>query len=876
MLRNTKFNNHIFRLYLLTTFVVCLLPMNLIHAQTNNLIGGLQFHGAESTYEKRTGFQFPEEGNELTIDKDLSIQMNLSLLNKKQKFGYVTRIIINQKQSVDVLIHYSNGHASVHIVSDGKTRFKFPIKALEGKGIQKNNVAIKLISALDSVEIVYRKNKMRIPMQLHKRDKVILAFGKNSIPTFQTTDVAPIILHSLKISKNQNRTNWFWNFRLHDGNKAIDTIQHEKLTIENPIWIIDQHSKWKKIISKAFQQDFHIVHVNNDSMYVVMRKKIQLYGLNGHLIREWTIQRPLYDMYIANQFYYDKVNNRLSYFNTDNISVENAYFDEITSSWVYLRKLSRKKPVGAHYSKSNKIIDTTRGTFMQIFGYGQHHYNSTLFVQSLMDASQTKRYNLSGKIPPRYQSAVAYADSVIYIYGGIGNESGRQELGIHVYNDFYAHHLDKNYTKLLWTKSTEKPELVSDKLLLESGDSTALCLCYNPMVYQSYLLLKRMSLNDGNMVPLVDSIPYRFHDIHSFASLIWNKRDQKLYTVVKELCEDESSQLSIYEISLPVVPIPVLNVKKETGGYTGQILLGVFIILFCVVILVSIRLTKRRKASKKANQNINNSMEVSVPPAQKSKEDFLSQWIEASHYVENEKRKPGIYLLSGFQIINNEGEDITGSFTPIMKHLLVLIILHTMKNDTGISSTKLHEILWFDKSEQSARNNRGVNLRKIRKVLENIGDMTISSKNSYWRFNLEEGDYCDIMEANQFLLSCEKANELSDTDIKYLLVLTQKGHLLPNINEEFLDPFKSDYTSSIMNVLGKQLHRDIPAATQVAIADSMLKFDDIDEVAAKIKCKALIALGKHGQAKAAYNHFNKTYQNCMGSNYEEDFDVFIE
>ena len=70
-----------------------------------------------------------------------------------------------------------------------------------------------------------------------------------------------------------------------------------------------------------------------------------------------------------------------------------------------------------------------------------------------------------------------------------------------------------------------------------------------------------------------------------------------------------------------------------------------------------------------------------------------------------------VLLFGGFCVVDKNGNDTTKDFTPILKQLFVLIfIVHVQKK--GISSTKLKDILWFDKSDKSAKNNRGVSLNK--------------------------------------------------------------------------------------------------------------------------------------------------------------------
>lgn len=76
---------------------------------------------------------------------------------------------------------------------------------------------------------------------------------------------------------------------------------------------------------------------------------------------------------------------------------------------------------------------------------------------------------------------------------------------------------------------------------------------------------------------------------------------------------------------------------------------------------------------------------------------------------------PGNVFVSlvGFRVIDKEGNDITFSFTPTLKYLLILLILYTGKDSKGIIGNKLIQLLWYDKTEESAKNNRNVYMSKL-------------------------------------------------------------------------------------------------------------------------------------------------------------------
>jgi two-component SAPR family response regulator len=98
-------------------------------------------------------------------------------------------------------------------------------------------------------------------------------------------------------------------------------------------------------------------------------------------------------------------------------------------------------------------------------------------------------------------------------------------------------------------------------------------------------------------------------------------------------------------------------------------------------------------------------------------------------------------MFGGFQVINKNGQNITNSFTPLLKEMFLFILLSSIRNNKGISSKSLNEIFWLDKSEQAARNNRYVNIRRLKTILETVGQCYISKDSGYWKFEFDPSRY---------------------------------------------------------------------------------------------------------------------------------------
>ncbi|MDR2805428.1 MAG: hypothetical protein LBB85_07280, partial [Dysgonamonadaceae bacterium] len=232
--------------------------------------------------------------------------------------------------------------------------------------------------------------------------------------------------------------------------------------------------------------------------------------------------------------------------------------------------------------------------------------------------------------------------------------------------------------------------------------------------------------------------------------------------------------------------------------------------------------------------------------------------------------RKSILFLGGFQVFDKNGENITGEFTPTLKFILVLIILYA--NNKGISSWKLQELLWFDKTEEAARNNRNVNISKLRLILQKLGEIDITNQNGYWTIALPDDVLCDYKETLRLVNQIQNETTTAKEDLLRLLSLLDYGQMLPNIQLEWVDNFKTDFTNAVMDALIYLVNNEKNSfynqpEIRLKIADSLLKLDSIHEEAIGIKCKAYIKMGKKSLAKATFENFSREYKLMLGEPY---------
>jgi DNA-binding SARP family transcriptional activator len=364
-----------------------------------------------------------------------------------------------------------------------------------------------------------------------------------------------------------------------------------------------------------------------------------------------------------------------------------------------------------------------------------------------------------------------------------------------------------------------------------------------------------------------DKIPYIFHDIESFSDLYYSPVSNK-FIAVTCFAQDSTNHTvaSIYTLDGAPVPeeIALAAVTPVSSPYYIY-----YIILALIALTAGTLLIRRRRLSPQKEGHHSIPIPLKDPIRDNIPDDNPNE-------VPAERPAAAIYLFGDLQVFDKEGNDLTRQFSPLLKELFLLILLYSIKNGRGISSEKLNEILWFDKSEKSARNNRSVNIAKLKSILDKTGGCELSKDTGYWKIGIQSGliavdyqDYVSIVN-NKKVLDRQRVTELA--------AITKRGGFLSNIEYAWLDPFKSEVSN---HVIDTYLHfaesvviSDDPEFI-ITLADYIFYFDAANEEAMQMKCKALVYLGKHSLAKQSYESFVKEYKSIYGEDFGKDFQKCI-
>jgi DNA-binding SARP family transcriptional activator len=649
--------------------------------------------------------------------------------------------------------------------------------------------------------------------------------------------------------------------------------------VKNPNWLKPKYQHWE--LAGSFPVNGYAGTAYNpkqDKLYITGSDSIAVYTFTKDgLTTEWIPTRHI-EFLVGHQNIYDTLTNHLLDVFIDRKTV--STFNPVTRQW------DQNFTYGplTEYWHANKFLSPGDSSLYIVGGYGQLRYKNLVqryhFPTRRWDSIKTT----GDYLPPHYLAALGADEKFAYILGGYGSHTGDQMLDPRNYYDLFRFDIKhRSFKRLLTLKTPAFPYTLANSLILAPGGNWY-GLIFSNDSYNSQLQLIKGSLSDSTYQPVATPIPYNFYDIQSFADLYYSPISNKLIAVTLHYSKytsdnqkDKNTQVRIYTLNYPPEPAgPATATLTITPArrITWLPIIGIAFLLFIVLALIALRRRARRKAAKNRSVAPDTSASSTTVPilavAGTITEEEVSQPIAASSLP-----SASIFLFGSFQTLDREGHDCTRLFTPLLKELFLLITTYTIRNGRGISSEGLNEILWHDKSEKDAKNNRSVNLAKLKLILEKIGACTIAKEAGYWQ--LQTGD--DIFLDYKHFSALLQDNTPPDIhNIHALIDIVKRGPFLLQTEYNWLDDIKSAVSNAVIDRCLHYLR--LHSATEnpefaIEIANCIFFFDQLNEDALTVKCKSLIHLKRHNLASNTYLKFAKDYKDIYNAEFSRSFQQII-
>ncbi|SHL89850.1 hypothetical protein [Mucilaginibacter sp. OK098] len=822
---------------------------------------GLGFYSHEVVQDKRTTLDLgikdiaPKDNLEFTFD--------LSFIpNQQIYFGYILRLIGDDKQNIDLV--YDNQANVKHfkiIIGEKLSKISFNI---DDKLLYSDWSKLRILIDFKNDRLTVFSGKASYSetgVHLIQNSSYHMLFGANAYNRYQTTDLPPFKLKDVKVLQNNKLLSW-WPLSEWHGDVAHEIIDQNNGSVTNPLWIKARHRNWQMekeltiagTASLAFDPATETVYIiTADSLLSYSVSKAPQLKNDAYLTGKQQLIPGDQTLFNNDKLYYLFIDQKI----TATYSIKNKKWD----------KSFKTMPLATNSGHLNKFFCKADTSIYTIGGYGQLVYKDSV-----------KRYNVNtrtwqdiktngDKFTPRYMAGLgtnATGDTA-YVMGGYGSASGQQIVNPRNLYDMMRFTVKDKAFKKLFTIDPKREDFVfANSLIINEKERTYYGLIFPQHKYNSNLQLIRGSLDKPAYQTVGDTIPYLFHDVHSYADVYYCPASNK-FLAVTLFKENEQTKIKIYSLLNPPEPLDSSVISDESINYILWIS-GVLIVGLGIAGVIIYR---------KKNAIHHYHKKVGADAAINHYAEHDPQIAETENRLN--RNKNAIFLFGDLQLFTPEGTEITKYFTPLLKELFLVILLYSVKLGRGVSSEKLIEMLWFDKSEKSARNNRSVSLTKLKSLLDKMGHCHLSKDTGFWKIEI---DYNEIMvDYHNYLCIVSNKSKLSKQKILQLTDITQRGNFLSNIEYEWLDAFKSEVSNEITDSY-IQFADSVKIADDpeflIKLANDIFYFDPVNEEAMILKCKALSFLGKHSLAKNTFENFNKEYRVIYGEAFERDFHSIIE
>jgi DNA-binding SARP family transcriptional activator len=824
---------------------------------------GLKFQSHDVVLDKRTELNLsPDQFLNFRDEFEISFDFRINFQKPNDYsgfFGYIFRVISKENNNIDLLIT-PTPPVKLNLVigtSDSIIQIESPKNAIDSWV----NLRVKFLLNEDRL-IFYTPDAFYVQdnIGLKSDDSFKIVFGANDYQNFKTSDVPSMSIKDIRIFEN-GKLKYHWPLDEEKGNNAKNRLSKKVALVKNPSWLKNNHQAWEAryqneiggLVLIAADED-------NGNLYLVGMNELFIYSAHENNIRSVKYRNRPLPLNTDFKAIYNSLDEKIYCYLLENNLVYNL--DILTGEWNEIGLSIKSETRSKHH---NSYFNPAENSIYIFGGYGQHTYNNEIRKIDLTRNEWQILPSDKDIYPPRYLAGLGSLNDTIYLLGGYGSLTGSQMVNPHSYFDLLGY---SNNSQSLF-KKFEIPRLIDDmcvanNIWIEKETRDFYALVFEKMKFEGTLQLIKGNIDNPKVDFVGNTIPFKFQDVKSNAGLFYFPLQNKLFAYTSFAKDSLSTQVGIYSIDYPPN-------KSENNPFIATTRKNLPFIYFAIAFVIlsgflSWYAIRKRSVHRK-------SRDVISTKGSGNDQDFQ----ESESILQNEDSKYQLVLFGGFQVFSLNREDITNKFSPLLKELFLLILLYSHKNNKGISSEKILEYLWFDKSELSARNNRAVNIAKLKTILTEIGEIELTKKTGYWKIIYSDKDVkCDYAD---FLQITGNKSSLNMEDVNRLVDITQKGAFLLNVNYEWLDDFKADVSDKIVDTLlsfAEKSDLKSDAKFIIQLADCIFNFDRSNEEAMILKCKAEYCLGKHSLAKLTYEKFIKEYQLLYNEEYKRSFNELVK
>ena len=819
---------------------------------------GLLFQANDKEIKERTSLQIFQEGEIPCFTKNFQLSFELSIRDF-DTFGYVFLLKEDQgKTKYSFTYTYLDGENSTFkFNTDGKENHYSLNLRNDALAYQWIPVSFAFDLQQDVLTIRIGDNEKKIT-SLGLKDTFCphLFFGRYDY----ILDMPTFAIRNLKLEGDRSHS---YTFPLNENEgEEVHTSTGKVLgTVVNPVWLINGSYHWEKLFEYSFQTPSGITfEPDSQRLIIFSQDSLLTYNLLKRQPQKYSYSNKLpVKLQLATHFM-NTTDGKLYVYELNNLPLGDATvaaLDLNNREWKQTGVAAL--PVQLHHHDG--FWDETTGKYLVFGGFGNKRFNNT-FLEYDIEADRWDTLSYSGdRIIPRYFSGMAVNKNRehIYVFGGMGNESGEQSVGRNYLHDLYLLDRKQQSVRRLWQNASGHRLVVARDMILTPDEKYIYALCYPEYLSDTYLQLYRLTVDDGTMKALGDSIPMRSEEIMTNANLYYNSLTHEYYCTTTEFDKKGHTVIRTYVLSAPPVSLDEIRSYGSRSSLEIRwlwIMAGIGVLLLAGGVLFV-----RKKRGKQRNAVLESSSVLMSPPVGRepdksvqgketlAKEDFESSLV----------RPNAVYLFGPFTVIDRNGRDITHLFSSRLRQVFIYILLHSTHN--GVLSASLNEVFWPDKPDDKVKNLKGVTINQIRKNLAELDGVELVHDKGYFRLVFTDC-YCDYFRFRTLKNAEEVENELG--------ILLMRGKFLDGMDAGMMDHFKQkveEFLSSFLPLEIERLYQQHKYDAVIRFCNVLFRVDPVNELALAYGMHALNHTGSSQEAILQYSLFVREYRQMMNEEY---------
>ena len=823
---------------------------------------GLLFQANDKEIKERTSLQIFQEGEIPCFTKNFQLSFELSIRDF-DTFGYVFLLKEDQgKTKYSFTYTYLDGENSTFkFNTDGKENHYSLNLRNDALAYQWIPVSFAFDLQQDVLTIRIGDNEKKIT-SLGLKDTFCphLFFGRYDY----ILDMPTFAIRNLKLEGDRSHS---YTFPLNENEgEEVHTSTGKVLgTVVNPVWLINGSYHWEKLFEYSFQTPSGITfEPDSQRLIIFSQDSLLTYNLLKRQPQKYSYSNKLpVKLQLATHFM-NTSDGKLYVYELNNLPLGDATvaaLDLNNQEWKQTGVAAL--PVQLHHHDG--FWDETTGKYLVFGGFGNKRFNNT-FLEYDIEGDRWDTLSYSGdRIIPRYFSGMAVNKNRehIYVFVGMGNESGEQSVGRNYLHDLYLLDRKQQSVRRLWQNASDHRLVVARDMILTPDEKYIYALCYPEYLSDTYLQLYRLTVDDGTMKALGDSIPMRSEEIMTNANLYYNSLTHEYYCTTTEFDKKGHTVIRTYVLSAPPVSLDEIRSYGSRSSLEIRwlwIMAGIGVLLLAGGVLFV-----RKKRGKQRNAVLESSSVLMSPPVGRepdksvqgketlAKEDFESSLV----------RPNAVYLFGPFTVIDQNGRDITHLFSSRLRQVFIYILLHSTHN--GVLSASLNEVFWPDKPDDKVKNLKGVTINQIRKNLAELDGVELVHDKGYFRLVFTDC-YCDYFRFRTLKNAEEVENELG--------ILLMRGKFLDGMDAGMMDHFKQkveEFLSSFLPLEIERLYQQHKYDAVIRFCNVLFRVDPVNELALAYGMHALNHTGSSQEAILQYSLFVREYRQMMNEEYSTSY-----